>query len=187
MNCFPCLLLLPVLVVACSTTPTPKNPDPQGLTPIALSDSAGPPPDSTGPTGPSSTTVDSPANPATLRISPEILRACGITEPQAFFSFDSALLRRQDTDPLDKVATCFVTGPLKGRTLRLVGHADPRGQQEYNMHLGQKRADAVGSYLAKSMPKGQIETTTRGAMDATGTDEAGYGRDRRVDILLGQK
>jgi peptidoglycan-associated lipoprotein len=70
--------------------------------------------------------------------------------------------------------------------MKLVGRADPRGASDYNMTLGQSRADAVEKYLGnKGLQKGKVESTSRGAMDATGTDESGWNRDRRVDILLG--
>ena len=38
-------------------------------------------------------------------------------------------------------------GPLAGRSMHLVGHADPRGPSEYNMALGQRRADSVDGYI----------------------------------------
>jgi peptidoglycan-associated lipoprotein len=71
--------------------------------------------------------------------------------------------------------------------MNLVGRADPRGTPEYNMTLGQHRADAVVKRLAsKGVAKSMMESTSRGAMDAVGTDEPSWARDRRVDILLGQ-
>src|SRR5258706_13763146 len=75
-----------------------------------------------------------------IRISEEIRTKCGISDEEAYFAFDSAVLREGDKVPLDKVAVCFTTGPLKGRTVRLVGHADPRGPNQYNQDLGHSRA-----------------------------------------------
>ena len=86
---------------------------------------------------------------------------------------------------LNKLVTCFTTGKLSGRTMRLVGHADPRGEAEYNMVLGGKRADNVKVYLAaQGLPDRQEETTSRGEMDATGQDEPSWSEDRRVDVIL---
>jgi peptidoglycan-associated lipoprotein len=86
---------------------------------------------------------------------------------------------------LQQIATCVTTGPLKGRALQLVGRADARGEAEYNMGLGEHRADAVRKYLgALGVPQTQLTETSRGKLDATGTDEAGYQRDRRVDVAL---
>ncbi len=49
-----------------------------------------------------------------INISDEIRKACGITDAEAFFAYDSANIREQDKAVLSKLATCFTTGPLKG-------------------------------------------------------------------------
>jgi peptidoglycan-associated lipoprotein len=124
---------------------------------------------------------------SSINIDDAILKACGIEAPKAHFAFDSANVQGQDTTTLEAVAKCFISGPLKGRLLKLIGHADPRGETEYNFVLGNSRADAVGGFLrSKGMDKAKIDTTSRGELDATGTDEAGWTRDRRVDLMLGQ-
>jgi peptidoglycan-associated lipoprotein len=129
---------------------------------------------------------DSP-NVSAVRISDEIVKACGISAPDAYFAFDSDNVRPDDARVLDQVASCFATGPLKGRTVKLVGHADPRGASDYNFGLGQKRADSVKKYiLGKGLDEKKAESTSRGADDAVGTDEPTWARDRRVDVLLGQ-
>jgi peptidoglycan-associated lipoprotein len=129
---------------------------------------------------------DSPTASA-VHISDEIVKACGISDADAYFAFDSSNLRTDDTRVLDQVAKCFMTGPLKGRTIKLVGHADPRGQSDYNMTLGQSRADSVKGYIIKQgMDAAKADSTTRGAMDAVGSDEPSWARDRRVDVMLGQ-
>lgn len=122
----------------------------------------------------------------TVMISEELRRACGIPDDDAYFAFDSAAIESVDITPLDAVAKCFTVGPLKGRSLRLIGHADPRGSSEYNMTLGQSRADSVEGYLGRrGLTRSQIGTTSRGAIDATGTSESGWAHDRRVDVMLG--
>ncbi|MBI3201186.1 MAG: OmpA family protein [Myxococcales bacterium] len=121
-----------------------------------------------------------------INISDEIKKACGITDVDAHFAFDSANVREQDHKVLGQLATCFTSGPLAGREMRLVGHADPRGEPEYNMVLGGKRADNVKGFIAKKgMNADKIATTSRGEMDSTGTDEASWLKDRRVDVVLG--
>jgi len=122
-----------------------------------------------------------------INISDEIKKACGISDTEAFFAYDSANVRPQDKAVLTKLATCFTTGPLKGREMRLVGHADPRGDDDYNMLLGQRRADNVkGAVVSAGMTAAKAFTTSRGELDATGADEGGWQKDRRVDIVLGQ-
>jgi peptidoglycan-associated lipoprotein len=171
------LLLSPSVALACGSDPAPPPAAPGG--------------DTSGPAAPAATEEKMPAKPeniyqqSNIRISDEIRRACGIDEADAFFAFDSARLREQDQRVLGKLAECFSTGPLKGREMRLVGHADPRGDEEYNMLLGERRAENVKKYIAKKgLAEDKMSITSRGEMDAEGTDEAGWSKDRRVDIVL---
>jgi peptidoglycan-associated lipoprotein len=129
---------------------------------------------------------DDDATRGNLNISDEIRRACGLTEAEAFFAFDSAHVRTQDQHVLKKLAECFTSGALKGREMRLVGHADPRGSADYNLALGGRRADNVKNVIVvQGMSSGKVATTSRGAMDATGVDDASWSKDRRVDVTLG--
>lgn len=154
--------------------PPPKTPDTAG---------------SSAPTAQSRLPEKAPDSPtaSAVRISDEIVKACGISAPDAYFAFDSAHVRADDARVLDQVATCFMTGPLKGRTVKFVGHADPRGSSDYNITLGQSRADSVAGYVVgKGLDKSKTESTSRGAMDAVGDNEPTWAKDRRVDVLLAQ-
>jgi peptidoglycan-associated lipoprotein len=161
------------LVCACGgDKPPPVTPASASPAPVAQSPQTNPSP--------------TPAPPSTIAISDEIRTRCGISDADAYFPFDSAHVTANDRTPLDQVLKCFTTGPLKGRIVKLVGRADPRGESDYNVTLGQSRADAVGSYLSiRGMDKSKAQSTSRGAMDASGTDEQGWQRDRRVDVMLG--
>ena len=122
----------------------------------------------------------------TIAISDEIRKACGISDEDAYFAFDSARIDGRARGVLSQVTKCFKSGPLAGRQLNLVGRADPRGDNEYNMVLGGHRASAVGSTLEDlGLARDRISSSSRGAMDARGTDEATWAKDRRVDVLLG--
>ena len=128
---------------------------------------------------------DDDATRGNLNISDEIRKACGLTDAEAYFAFDSAHVRPQDESVLKKLATCFSTGALKDRQMVLVGHADPRGTADYNLALGGRRADNVKAVIGRyGLSASRIDTSTRGAMDATGTDEASWAKDRRVDVTL---
>jgi peptidoglycan-associated lipoprotein len=123
---------------------------------------------------------------ANVAIDDAILRACHIRTDEAYFPFDSSKLESSDVSPLSAVAKCFTNGALKGHSLKLVGRADPRGEDEYNMVLGQSRADRVGDVLYRDgLGRGQMSSTSRGDLDAKGHDESGWMKDRRVDVLLG--
>ncbi len=122
-----------------------------------------------------------------LRVSDEIVRACSLPQ-QAYaptFAFDSATVGQDDRDVLATIARCLCDGALKGRHVALVGRADARGEQEYNMSLGESRADSVVRYLHDlGVARDRVKTSSRGELDATGHDEETYALDRRVDIEL---
>jgi peptidoglycan-associated lipoprotein len=162
-------------VAACGSDPKPPPAAPSGGTeaPQAATAMA------------SSEKPDDDATKGQINISDEIKKACGITDAEAFFDFDSANVQPNARAVLTKLANCFSTGPLKGRKMNLVGHADPRGEEEYNLVLGGRRSDNVKHFLVSvGLPDAQAMTTSRGEMDATGTDEASWAKDRRVDVVL---
>lgn len=134
-----------------------------------------------------SAAVVAPPTNAAVNLSADILGPCQIklsNEPPKF-DYDSSNLSSQERDILAQVARCLTTGPLAGRSVKLTGRADPRGEQEYNMNLGEHRARSVHKYLVSlGVPDGRMVETSRGALDATGADEAGWQNDRRVDISL---
>jgi peptidoglycan-associated lipoprotein len=145
------------------------------------------PPPVHGPGGPEQSSASTQKSPSRsqVQISEEIRRACGISEADAHFAFDSSRLSAFDHPTLNSVAKCFRSGPLAGRSMRLVGHADPRGEAEYNMVLGGQRADNVKLFLLdKGLKSSQVTTTSRGELEAKGRDEASWADDRRVDMLL---
>lgn len=76
---------------------------------------------------------------------------------------------------------------MKGKRLALVGRADARGETEYNLYLGQKRAGAVRQYLVeRGLQEARVDATSRGEFDATGHDEDSWAEDRRVDVGLAE-
>lgn len=169
---------LPLLILAATLClPGCKNKDEPQTTPPAASTAA-----------PSEEKqVDDETNKAQIHISPKVQELCGISSDQAKFEFDSAKLSGGAKKTLDALAKCFLTGPGVGKNLNLVGHADPRGTEDYNFALGQKRAGNVGKYLSGKGLKGdRVESSSRGELDATGTSESSWAQDRRVDILLAE-
>ncbi len=141
-------------------------------------------------------TAATPAAPAqsaavkpTINLSGDILAACKITldnpDKAPKFDLDSASVSPEERDVLGKLATCLTTGPLKGRKVQLVGRADSRGEVNYNMALGAGRAKSVSSYLTNlGVEPTRLKETSRGELDATGTEDESMRRDRRVDINL---
>jgi peptidoglycan-associated lipoprotein len=125
-----------------------------------------------------------------VQASPDVVRECKLrasTEQEAApkFGFDQAELTADDRTVLQQIAECVTHGPLRGKNLQLVGRADPRGTDEYNMGLGDRRAHSVGMYLERlGVAAAAVTTATRGALDATGHDETTWRLDRRVDVEL---
>ncbi len=122
-----------------------------------------------------------------LNVSDDIQRACNLQDPglSPKFDYDSADVSEAEKNLLGQIAKCLTTGPLKGKSVMLTGRADARGEQEYNMSLGHNRAQRVRGFLSsQGLGEDKMFETSRGALDAVGSDEMGYAKDRRVDIEL---
>jgi peptidoglycan-associated lipoprotein len=124
-----------------------------------------------------------------LNASDELVRKCTLhfdnQQEAPKFDYNGADLSTDDRNVLSQIADCVIKGPLKGRKLSLVGRADPRGTEEYNMGLGDRRAHTVESYLERlGVGSKLLDAKTRGAIDANGRDESGWRVDRRVDVDL---
>jgi len=96
-----------------------------------------------------------------------------------YFGFNLSTLSKEATSSLSKNASCL---KKTGRSIDLLGHADPRGTTEYNMALSDRRAQAVRDYLRQAgIETSRLKPVPRGNLDATGSDESGWAKDRRVD------
>ena len=107
-----------------------------------------------------------------------------VEEPCAFetvyFAFNSSDLDGSSRASIQTAAECY-RNQSPGVGILLTGATDPRGTEEYNLALGERRGQSVKSYLVSlGMDGGQISVTSVGEEMATGTDEAGWARDRHV-------
>jgi peptidoglycan-associated lipoprotein len=167
---------LSTLVAACGSDPQPEPETPADVAAAPNANAAG--------QGDKDTEGASDTK-GPVSIDPRIVAMCNLPEPK--FDFDSSSVSQQAAGVLDKLAECFISGKGKGKNLRLVGHADERGETEYNFGLGQRRAGSVAQYLQKQgLGQERMTSMSRGELDATGTDESGWAKDRRVDILLAE-
>ena len=100
-----------------------------------------------------------------------------------FFEFDSATLSKEAQEKLGTVADILVKHPeLK---VRIEGNADERGSEQYNLALGQRRADSARKYLADlGVKQEQVTAISFGAErpKATGHDEEAWKQNRRDDV-----
>ncbi len=126
------------------------------------------------------------ATAGSIQIDPRILKACGDLKV-AQFAFDSASVSGEAVETLSALARCFVSGPLAGSKMTLVGHADPRGGVAYNIALGQQRAGSVATFLSqRGLSEERMGTLSKGAFEAAGTDEDGWAQDRKVEVFLAE-
>jgi peptidoglycan-associated lipoprotein len=80
---------------------------------------------------------------------------------RVYFADNSAALDDTAKTTLDNQATWLTT--YKGYGIKVEGFADEKGTPQYNMQLGQKRADAVEAYLAsKGIPPGRMKAKSFG-------------------------
>ena len=96
-----------------------------------------------------------------------------------YFDFNESALTTEATSAIDRNADCI---KKTNHGVTLTGRTDPRGTEEYNLALSDKRAQAVKSRLGQLGVSGDMKINARGEMDATGKDEAGWAKDRRVDV-----
>ncbi|MFM2066088.1 MAG: hypothetical protein RLZZ584_997 [Pseudomonadota bacterium] len=100
-----------------------------------------------------------------------------------YFDYDSYAVR-EEYQPLI-AGTARRMSADRTRKLLLEGHTDERGGREYNLALGQRRAEAVSRALTLlGVQDGQIEAVSYGKERpaATGSDEAAWARNRRVEM-----
>jgi peptidoglycan-associated lipoprotein len=97
-----------------------------------------------------------------------------------YFAFDSSELDSSARAAIETAVECYRNQNPNVRLL-LTGACDPRGTEEYNIALGERRAQSVRSYMnSLGMNAGQVSITSVGEEMASGTDEASWARDRNV-------
>ena len=100
-----------------------------------------------------------------------------------YFDFDSFTVKPEYQGLVDQHAR-FLQGN-RGRSVAVEGHTDERGSREYNLALGQKRAEAVRRALTLvGATDAQIEAVSFGEEKpaAMGASEDAYSQNRRVGI-----
>ncbi|TXI74946.1 MAG: peptidoglycan-associated lipoprotein Pal [Limnohabitans sp.] len=100
-----------------------------------------------------------------------------------FFDYDSFVVKAEARPVIESHARFLQAN--KQRKAMLEGHTDERGGREYNLALGQKRAEAVQRALVLlGVPDSQIEAVSYGKEKpaAQGADEAAWAKNRRVEF-----
>jgi len=120
-----------------------------------------------------------------VRIEQTIQKLCQAAPDRApMFDFNSTSLTGEAQQSLDMLAYCLSDGPMKGKTLHIVGYTDPAGTESFNYELGYVRAGNVAKYLTNhGVKRSQLVVMTRGEEGAS-PDPARWPADRIVDLTM---
>lgn len=116
-------------------------------------------------------------------VAPPPKPVAGPCQPEpVYFDFNESVLTSKATTALREAAKCIKS--VADRKMRLEGHCDPRGTEEYNLALGDRRARGVLKYLRRiGVPKAKLRSVSKGKLEATGTDESSWSSDRKVKFV----
>jgi peptidoglycan-associated lipoprotein len=112
-------------------------------------------------------------------------RAQEVLTAIVYFAYDSSQLDAPSEDILRQKAAILRANP--SLELRIEGHTDERGSTEYNLALGQRRAESIRTFLVGfGIPQGRLSTISYGeerpAVQAS--NEAAWARNRRGEFAI---
>ncbi|MCM2327124.1 MAG: peptidoglycan-associated lipoprotein Pal [Lysobacter sp.] len=165
-------IAMATLVAACGSQEVKKD--------VPVADRTAP---TTQPTQPSTTTTTSPATQPAITANPLTDPKNVLSKRSVYFDFDSNAVKDEYRGLIQAHAKYMVD--KRDTRIRVEGHCDERGSREYNLALGQRRAEAVKKVMTVlGVQDGRIETVSFGEEKpaATGHDEAAWARNRRGDI-----
>jgi peptidoglycan-associated lipoprotein len=112
-------------------------------------------------------------------LAPSANARCSLTA--AYFPYDSNELDSTARAVLERNAECIKRAP--GTRAVIVGMTDARGSEDYNLALGERRAQTAIRYLsAMGVDMADLDSRSTGEEYAAGSDESGWASDRRSDI-----
>jgi peptidoglycan-associated lipoprotein len=169
------LLAAAGMLAACGKKPAPEQPAPQQAAPTQ---EAAPPP----PPPPANDDAERRAREAAAARAAALRTEVG---DLIHFEFDKADIRATDQGILDRKAA--ILGANAAVKLRISGHCDERGSDEYNLALGNRRAAAAKRYLAgKGVDEGRLEAVSYGKEKALdpGHSEDAWAKNRRDEFEM---
>jgi peptidoglycan-associated lipoprotein len=107
-----------------------------------------------------------------------------LSKRSVYFDFDSNAVK-DEYRGLVQAHSRYMTTDKRDSRIRIEGNCDERGSREYNLALGQRRAEAVKQVMTVlGVGSGRIETTSYGEEKpvASGHDESAWAQNRRADI-----
>ena len=112
----------------------------------------------------------------------------GISFDTIYFDFDKSNIRMDQVATMNKNAELLAKYP--SIKLSLEGHCDERGTNEYNLALGQRRADAAKNFLATyGIDSSRLSLVSYGEERPvdTGHDETAWTKNRRCELVITEK
>ena len=172
--------LLIAALAGCKSTDTQDAAPVEERAPTSTAPAATPGATTSGTTGSGVTGTAGAANPAAALRDPNSI----LSKRSIYFDYDQFVIK-DEFKPMIEAHAKYLQANRSARTT-LQGHTDERGTREYNIALGQKRADAVKrAMVLLGASEVQIETVSFGKEKPRreGHDEASWAENRRVDIL----
>lgn len=107
--------------------------------------------------------------------------------PSVYFGFDSSSISASERSKLQEAAAYLEANP--GDHLLIEGHCDWYGTSEYNLALGDRRANSASDYLGTlGITPLKINTLSKGSLEATsGLSKSESSEDRRADLIILKK
>jgi peptidoglycan-associated lipoprotein len=107
----------------------------------------------------------------------------GLLQP-VYFDFDRSDIKQAERAKLQAAKEYLDKTP--GTRLLLEGHCDWRGTAEYNLGLGDRRANAAKKYLQSlGVPADRLESNSKGSLEASkNADDAAMAKDRRSELVI---
>jgi peptidoglycan-associated lipoprotein len=165
-----------VLGMAACHKPTETRPDETGAATPGTDETAG------------TTGLGTETSPTAAPLTPQQQALADLQQKNVvYFDYDSSEIRSGDVAIVAAHAAYLVKFPTA--RVRLEGHTDERGSREYNIGLGERRAQAVRrALLAQGVADAQVTTVSYGEERpaSDGSDEAAYARNRRVEFVHAQ-
>lgn len=170
-------------IAACSTTPPPKTETPAPAPVAKAAEVPKPAPSVQSKPAPAPAPVA--VNPLAPYLDPNNPIS---TDRSVFFAFDRADVMGDGSETVMRQGNYLASAAKVA--VRIEGNCDERGSREYNLALGQRRADSVAGRLRAMGVRGsQLETVSYGKEKprASGHSEDAWKQNRRADIVYAMK
>jgi len=169
-----------LVLAGCGSAPKPENPTPQRApTPTTVAEPSAPSTGAGAPAAGDATAADE------ARRREDANRARAVLAQRIYFDYDRSDLTPQARATLN--AQLEVLRNYPAVTIMISGHADERGSDEYNLALGNRRANSVRQFLVQyGVLSGRMQTVSYGEEQpaVNGHGETAWSQNRRAEFQI---